>query len=427
MPVTTLINYILFPMLLAATAFNFKYRIGGGDIHLGGAELSIAPYDIFLVLILIAAIFFTKQIDLQKVKIDRITILAITFVTLSSVSIINSEAIDFTVYEIVRHCKVVVLFFLVRSVFQDERALSKLTIVPALLIIFETLYAIFQLTYGGAEVTEDAQQVKELFVENGITRVTGTLRHPALLSLFTVLMLPYCVYGAVNERSKLLYITAIGAGFLVICLTYSRTQIVLYFFVITLCLFYFRRPNGKSVLRNKKIIYSSVIFLFFILAGVIYNLDNMYARFFDAPESSTTSRLVLAKIAINMFLEHPIIGVGWNSFVDVMEKYDEFGAAKSFRYPAHNMYLLMMSETGLIGIISYLVLIYAIFKIHKNTIKRSIDVSIKNASSAALVSIIALLITGVQGWSFRADSIQAITWINFGIICALNGRARRNA
>ncbi len=425
MPVRVLVNYMLFPLLLVATAFNLRYRLTGADIHLGGAELSIAPYDIFLFLILVSIIFFSKQINLEKIKIDRITAMAIFFVVLSSVSIINSEAVSFTVYEILRHWKIIVLFLVVRSVFQDGKSMEKFTRVAALLILFETLYAAYQLATG--DVTEDAQQVKELFVENGITRVTGTLRHPALLSLFTVLLLPFCVYGAVNGKGRLLYIGAIAAGFVVICLTYSRTQIVLYFFVVGLCLFYFKRPNGSSILRNKKIIYTSVIFSLVIMAGAIYNLENLYARFFDAPESSTTSRLILAKIALNMFVEHPLIGVGWNNFVDVMEQYDEFGASKSFRYPAHNMYLLVMAETGLIGIISYLALIYGIYKVHKNTIKRAGDVSVSNASAAALVSIIAILITGIQGWSFRADSIQAIIWINFGIICALNDRAKRHA
>ena len=136
-----------------------------------------------------------------------------------------------------------------------------------------------------------------------------------------------------------------------------------------------------------------------ILAGAIYNLENLYARFFDAPESSTTSRLILAKIALNMFVEHPLVGVGWNNFVDVMEKYDEFGASKSFRYPAHNMYLLVMAETGLLGIISYLALIFGVYKVHKNTIKRGSNVAVNNASAAAMVSIIAILITGIQGLS----------------------------
>ncbi|WP_460147051.1 O-antigen ligase family protein [Pseudomonas sp. H2_H03] len=134
----------------------------------------------------------------------------------------------------------------------------------------------------------------------------------------------------------------------------------------------------------------------------------------------------MAKIALNMFVAHPIIGVGWNNFVDVMDKYDEFGASQSFRYPAHNMYLLVMSETGLLGIVSYLLLIWSVYKLHKNTIKRHVGVSINNASAAALVSIIAILITGIQGWSFRADSIQAIIWINFGIICGLNDRAKQH-
>lgn len=423
MRVTALVNYILFPLLLVATAFNLRYRLSGADIHLGGAELSIAPYDIFLFLILISIVFFSKKINLEKIKIDRVTAMAIFFVVLSSVSIINSEAVNFTLYEIFRHWKIIILFLVVRSVFQDGISMDKFTRVAALLILFETLYAAYQLTTG--DVTEDAQQVKELFVENGITRVTGTLRHPALLSLFTVLLLPFCVYGAVNGRSKLMYMSAIAAGFVVICLTYSRTQIVLYFFVVGLCLFYFKRPNGRSILRNKKIIYTSVIFSLVIMVGAIYNLENLYARFFDAPESSTTSRLILAKIALNMFVEHPIIGVGWNNFVDVMGKYDEFGASQNFRYPAHNMYLLVMAETGILGISSYLFLIFGVYKIHKDTMKRGIDVSINNASAAALVSIMAILITGIQGWSFRADSIQAIIWINFGIICGLNDRAKK--
>jgi len=425
MRVTALVNYLLFPLLLVATAFNLRYRLTSADIHLGGAELSIAPYDIFLFLILVSIVFFSKKIDFANVKIDRITALAITFVVASSVSIIHSQAIEFTLYEIFRSWKIIVLFLVVRSVFQDAKSMDKFTRVAALLILFETLYAAYQLATG--DVTEDAQQVKELFVENGITRVTGTLRHPALLSLFTVLLLPFCVYGAVNGRGRWLYIGAIAAGFVVISLTYSRTQIVLYFFVIGLCLFYYKRPNGRSILRNRKIIYTSLIFALIIMAGAIYNLENLYARFVDAPESSTTSRLILAKIALNMFVEHPIIGVGWNNFVDVMEKYDEFGASKSFRYPAHNMYLLVMAETGLLGIVSYVFFIFSVYKVHKNTLKRSAGIAINNASAAAWVSIMAILITGVQGWSFRADSIQAIIWINFGIICGLNDRVKRYA
>lgn len=82
-------------------------------------------------------------------------------------SIINSEAVSFTVYEIFRHWKIIVLFLVVRSVFQDGKSMEKFTRVAALLILFETLYAAYQLATG--DVTEDAQQVKELFVENGIT------------------------------------------------------------------------------------------------------------------------------------------------------------------------------------------------------------------------------------------------------------------
>lgn len=137
MRVTALVNYMLFPLLLVATAFNLRYRLTGADIHLGGAELSIAPYDIFLFLILVSIIFFSKKINLEKIKLDRVTVMAISFVVLSSVSIINSEALSFTLYEIVRHWKIIVLFLVVRSVFQDEKSVGKFTKVAALLILLK--------------------------------------------------------------------------------------------------------------------------------------------------------------------------------------------------------------------------------------------------------------------------------------------------
>lgn len=78
---------------------------------------------------------------------------------------------------------------------------------------------------------------------------------------------------------------------------------------------------------------------------------------FLAPESSFSRRSQLTKIAWQMFKDHPLTGVGLNNFTVAMDRYGYIPATTRFLQPVHNIYLLILSETGLIGTTGFLYLL----------------------------------------------------------------------
>ena len=105
------------------------------------------------------------------------------------------------------------------------------------------------------------------------------------------------------------------------------------------------------LLAKKNLLYLGlVLILFFIF------LSN-YSFSFLAPESSFSRRSQLTQMAIAMFKDRPLTGVGLNNFTVVMDQYGYIPATTRFLQPVHNIYLLLLSETGLIGIFGFLYLL----------------------------------------------------------------------
>jgi putative inorganic carbon (hco3(-)) transporter len=85
-------------------------------------------------------------------------------------------------------------------------------------------------------------------------------------------------------------------------------------------------------------------------------------RFSADDNGSAHSRIPLMHLAWTMIEAHPVLGVGANNFAAVMEDY----AGSEFRYEwiytVHNQYLLVWSETGLIGLAAYLWIYFSLIR-----------------------------------------------------------------
>lgn len=75
---------------------------------------------------------------------------------------------------------------------------------------------------------------------------------------------------------------------------------------------------------------------------------------FLAPETSFSRRNQLTQMALSMFKDKPLTGVGLNNFTVAMDQYGLIPATTRFLQPVHNIYLLVLSETGLIGTLGFL-------------------------------------------------------------------------
>ena len=75
---------------------------------------------------------------------------------------------------------------------------------------------------------------------------------------------------------------------------------------------------------------------------------------------STHSRVPLMHLAWSMIAAHPVLGVGANNFAAVMDGYEGSEFRYEWIYTVHNQFLLVCSETGVLGLAAYLWIYFSI-------------------------------------------------------------------
>ena len=108
-----------------------------------------------------------------------------------------------------------------------------------------------------------------------------------------------------------------------------------------------RRYISPPVILKLSLFYTCILILLFLTAKHLT---------FLAPQSSFTRRSQLTQIALDMLKYRPLTGVGLNNFTPVMDQYGYITATTRFLQPVHNIDLLFLAETGLLGYLGFAVL-----------------------------------------------------------------------
>ena len=82
-------------------------------------------------------------------------------------------------------------------------------------------------------------------------------------------------------------------------------------------------------------------------------------------DMSTVERFYRWIAAVNLFKEHPLVGVGPNNFVSNYKKYtvtayETYISDNEEKSTVHNYFLLLLTEQGLPALVLYVVLLFVI-------------------------------------------------------------------
>lgn len=204
----------------------------------------------------------------------------------------------------------------------------------------------------------------------GRTRAAGTMAHPNVLAPWLVLVLPAYLALAVaardpRRRAMGLVIAALGAG--AIACSLSRAPMVLLLaaaaLVLALAVRAGRLPLGRAL--------SIAVLGTVLLVGAALPFAPMLAaRFKGDLGASVDFRADYNRAALVMTEAAPVTGVGLNNFrarlpevaplyASILAEQDENRRTANVKVwaPVHNLYLLILSETGLLGFAGLLVLL----------------------------------------------------------------------
>lgn len=187
-----------------------------------------------------------------------------------------------------------------------------------------------------------------------ILRPYGTLPHPNLLAAFLlVALVAFVALFTGRQMKSKFWLIGFGIVLYSFFLTYSRTVIaipmalVTFFSIITL----FNKNWRKQLVQYRQ----QLVTLGFVSIAVValflaINYQEVIARiFFSKDDEAVTLRLFYNRVAGKGILARTWLGSGVGTFVPNMMYMLKHIPANLFQ-PVHNIYLLMLAETGVLGL-----------------------------------------------------------------------------
>jgi len=238
-------------------------------------------------------------------------------------------------------------FFLLGFYFFKKRPFSQLAVPLSLALFYESLISWGQFFKGGSLggffwwLGERSLTLNSLNVALGefsgrlFLRPYGTFSHPNSLAGFFLVSLILVLKAKNLPTWWKNLIIILGSSVLIV----SYSQVV---WVTTVVVFIFFLLF--NTLKDK----SLFLFLFFIFC-FLFSIFPSALLSIKVDSLEIVQRVQLIKVALSVFSQKPIFGVGLNNFISVLPHF--WHGKFLLLQPVHNLFLLSLAETGILGMI----------------------------------------------------------------------------
>ncbi len=243
----------------------------------------------------------------------------------------------------------------------------------------------------------------------------------------TALCLPFLFSGVLFGQRSLprywLFCLLFMLCLLGVVLTFSRESWLLALF--GLCLV------SASWLRSRVNSAFTVFTIALVLIAVLFSgMIGLISQFYDPDQVYGFERIYFYATALQLFVTHPLLGVGAGNY----QFFDRSYEGESAGGIAHNQFLTTAAETGLMGLVMLLWLMFLLLRIRRQLRMESVDDShdwIRVAGSAFLVVWMAecffqeaFFATAAAGGGMQVMTAIVYPWIFLGVLLAVDKLSR---
>lgn len=274
--------------------------------------------------------------------------------------------------------KILELSFVVYYVKRNIKSLDKKIIFFCILIpvVFESVLAFWQYLNQGAiggifyyfgerAFTAQTPGIANASINGQLfLRPYATLPHPNVLAgfliIYSLLMLLYIPKQ--KFLKTFMFLVLILASFIV-TLTLGRTAILLWAAYVFVLFGLAILEKYKKTISKKQIASLLLLVLFFItFMYLTLQKTTLVQRFtsITMSDESVVQRETLTGQALIMFEKKPLLGVGLNNFYNNLN-FSQADQNFLFIQPVHNIFLLTLSEAGIVGLLFFIYFLYYCF------------------------------------------------------------------
>ncbi len=339
----------------------FSYRFGNFNPWVTG--FLFLPECLLFLLFFLCLVKHLKEKDSFDLKIPIFApILFLLFIVNAGVVSYFQGVFIFYIYSLIRIFEFVLIYIFVNRKIIPSHSLIKWLLYGAL---FQIILSYIQLKLnhslglyflGEPVIGPNIMNVAKTNIEMGIKviRPYGTFLHSNILAVYLMTIL-FLSLSYLKKQAMIFWVILLSVG---IYLTGSQSaQLGLF---LTVVFFVFLRFL-KTVFQKKVFSLAFIFSLFSANFWIYLHSTSLSWRIISIQE-----RLMQNVISLNMFLEN-FFGVGVHNFTLKMELFSKIKLLPWEFQPVHNVYFLLLNETGLQGLLLILIFIfYFIFFYWKN-------------------------------------------------------------
>lgn len=272
----------------------------------------------------------------------------------------------------------------------------------------------------------------ELAKELGDYRISGPLTDPNFYALILIPIVPLCLERVLHEPIRLLRPVAaviLGLVLLAISLTYSRGALVGLLGIAGLVLL--------RVRISPKALATGLVLLVGLAAlapnAYVTRVNDLIATISGEKDPSETSaadvsvdgRKAEMQVALRMFADNPLLGVGAGNYAFNFQRYsqDLHLMNRGEDRNAHSLYLQIAAERGLIGLASFGTLLWLMARSLRQAKQGFEQAGVKDCATLAVafgLGVFGFLVSSL----FLHESYPKYFWIFMGIALSLPQAAR---
>ncbi len=425
-----LLEKIFFYLLIFCLPFQTRkiiYQWGDGFNEWTTAYLYLT--DILLILIFLFWIWrvrehrFLKEFKIFQLKNHGFWLLG--FLIVSLISLIQARNLSLGFYSWFKLLEFIGLFFYLKYNYREIFNFKRLAQILVASGLIQSIIAISQFTIqknlGLRFLTESPLGTGingvAKFIVNDLTfiRVYGSLPHPNVLAFFLLISLFFLYFLWLEKKysfaKNIFFFFIFIIMLFALGLTFSRAIIAIF---ILASLFYFifvfcKARKSKDKELSKKIILIFLLFVIFCSLLIIFVFPELFSRFSISPEEQSVAlRLFYNQFTYSIIQECPLVGIGIGNFVWEMK--DALDLLSDWIHqPVHNVYLLIASETGLLGLFVFLMFLYQLLR------------KFKEINYLLLFIVFCILFISLFDhffWTLQQG--QLMFWLTIGLMVSLN-------
>lgn len=314
----------------------------------------------------------------------------------------------------------IIYYCLSRSI-KNENDLKHIFNVVIFCVFVQSILGILQTIFGSIDwlyiLSQRIEQVK--VTDYGvltINRASGTIgwttEFAQYLGLLSPMALAYFLY---NKRKSTSLISGLVYIFALIALIASLSRIEWVNIIGVLFLMLIFGLYKKQLKTYSFRVRTLIIFLVVVIISVIF-AKQIILRATSRDFGSAFARIPMSKVAFQMIIHNPILGVGLNNYAERMYEYGLGRLLPGQTYGVHNAFLALCGEIGIAGLLSLLYLWILTYR-KMIYIFRKARYPLWNYSAGLICGLTAFIIHANLEQSFHAHAqLNGIMWSLFGIV-----------